>query len=99
MLREVLAWLRLVRARTGTLPVLYVSQTFINRYFEHAPAELHEYPVWIARYSQFKPYVRMLYWQISPEGAVRGITGDVDIDVFNGTKAQFQEYLHKNCVK
>lgn len=99
MLREVLAWLRLVRARTGTLPVLYVSQAFINRYFEHAPAELHEYPVWIARYSQFKPYVRMLYWQISPEGAVRGITGDVDIDVFNGTKAQFQEYLHKNCVK
>ncbi len=59
---------------------------FVNRYMPFAPEELKKkYPVWVARYGEYKPYVHLLYWQLSPDGRVRGIRGDVDIDVFNGS--------------
>ena len=51
-----------------------------------------KYNVWIARYGQYRPDVRLLYWQLCPDGKVSGITGDVDINVFNGYKKQFEEF-------
>lgn len=99
MFREMLAWLRIVERRCGVPPVLYVGQQFVNRYMEHAPAELQAYKVWIARYGEYRPYVHLLHWQLSPDGRVRGIRGDVDIDVFNGTREQFRDYLEAACVR
>lgn len=99
MFREVMAWMRVVERHCGVRPVLYVGQYFVNKYMEHAPAELQAYKVWIARYGEYKPYVHLLYWQLSAQGRVSGIRGDVDIDVFNGTKEQFQEYLKTSCVR
>ena len=95
LFREALVWLREVERRTGRKPVLYVGQTFVNKHMPHAPAALRGYDVWIARYGQFKPYVHLLHWQLSCQGRVRGIQGDVDINVFNGTKEQFQEYVRR----
>lgn len=88
----VLHWLRRVELATGAKPVLYVGQRFVNKYLPDAPAALHDYPVWVARYGEYKPYVPLLYWQVSPEGRVQGIHGDVDINVFNGTLNAFKEY-------
>jgi lysozyme len=51
------------------------------------------YNVWIARYGQYKPDVRLVYWQLCPDGRVNGITGEVDINVFNGYKNQFDEFV------
>lgn len=99
MFREILEWMRMVEQRCGTKPVLYISQTFVNQYLLYAPAAIRKYRVWIARYGEFKPYVHLLYWQLSPDGRVRGIRGEVDIDVFNGTQEQFREYVDRECVK
>lgn len=35
--REVRAWLRVVRQRSGVAPVLYISQMFVNTYLPYAP--------------------------------------------------------------
>lgn len=96
LFRQVSAWLRIVEQRRGKRPVLYVSQTFVNRHLVHAPALLEKYDVWIARYGEYKPYVHLLHWQLTPHGRVRGITGTVDINVFNGTKAQFARYRRQH---
>ncbi|RRD80494.1 glycosyl hydrolase family 25 [Alloprevotella sp. OH1205_COT-284] len=90
---EVLEWLQIVERATGRRPLLYVSQTFVNKYMEHAPEALKRYDVWIARYGEFKPYVKLLLWQLSPDGRVNGIHGDVDINVFNGTKEEFERWV------
>lgn len=95
MFRQVLDWLRIVEKRRGKRPVLYVSQLFVNKHLKNAPSALRNYDVWIARYGEFKPYVRLLHWQVSPYGRVRGIKTEVDVNVFNGTRADFLNYKNK----
>ena len=98
MRREMLVWLRTVERSTGTKPVLYVSQNFIVKYLQDDATELLGYPIWIARYSEYKPYVRLLFWQLSCDGHVRGITGNVDVNVWNGTKEQFDTFVRQSSV-
>ncbi len=97
MFRQVLVWLRTVEQRRGKKPVLYVGQQFVNDHLIHAPEALRAYDVWIARYGEYKPFVRLLHWQLTPYGRVRGIHGEVDINVYNGTKTQFREYIDSIC--
>lgn len=96
---EMLVWLRTVSRHSHATPIIYIGQEFVNKYMLSAPEELKQYPVWVARYGEYKPYVHLLYWQLSPDGSVRGIRGNVDIDVFNGTAEQFEEYVRTQGVK
>ncbi len=96
---RVRTWLRLVERATGAKPVLYVSQTFVNRYLSHAPDLKRDYPVWIARYGEYKPDIHLVYWQLCPDGRVAGIHGHVDINVFNGYKDAFGKFAQTNGVK
>ena len=99
LFRAMLSWLRIVERHTGTRPLIYVGQMFVNRHLRKAPQELQYYDIWIARYSEFKPFVQLQYWQLTSEGRVKGIHGDVDINVFNGTKENFQKHRTLNGVK
>jgi lysozyme len=98
MFNSIRAWMRIVGSRTGTRPILYVSQTFVNRYLPSAPDIKRKYLVWIARYGEYKPDVKLVYWQLCPDGRVRGIKGEVDINVFNGYRVQFDEFLQKERI-
>jgi lysozyme len=44
-------------------------------------------------YGEFKPYVHLLHWQLTPYGRVRGIRTEVDVNVFNGNKEEFAKYV------
>ena len=55
--------------------------------------------MWIARYGEYKPDVRLAYWQLCPDGHVRGITPEVDINVFNGYRNEYEEFLRNECIK
>ncbi len=92
LFHQVMTWLRIVEQRHGKRPILYVGQLFVNNHLKHAPAALRNYDVWIARYGEFKPYVKLLHWQLTPYGRVRGIHGEVDVNVFNGSKEEFLNY-------
>lgn len=93
---RVRTWLRIVERNTGVRPVLYISQTFVNRYLGAAPDLKHNYPIWIARYGEYKPDIRLVYWQLCPDGRVAGIHGHVDINVFNGYKEAFDAFAEKH---
>lgn len=92
LFREALAWMRIVERRHGKRPVLYVGQQFVNKHLPNAPQALRNYDVWIARYSEFKPFIHLLHWQLTPYGRVKGIHGEVDINVFNGSREEFEKY-------
>ena len=99
MFRNIRQWLKAVHGATGVKPVLYIGQSFVNKYLDSAPDIKKNYNVWIARYGEFKPDVKLLYWQLSPDGRVSGIHGDVDINVFNGYRSQFNEFIQQNCIR
>ena len=93
LMRRIRIWMEIVERRTGKLPILYVNQMFIFNHMKNATDIKKKYNVWIARYGEYKPDVKLVYWQLSPTGKVQGITGDVDINVFNGYQGQFSEFM------
>ena len=98
LFRNVRAWLQAVERWTGVKPILYVSQSFVNRYLGDAPDLKHDYQVWIARYGEYKPDVKLAVWQLSPNGRVTGIHGEVDINVFNGYRTQWEDFLNEMTI-
>ena len=92
-------WLRIVERRTGTRPLLYVNQRFVNTYLNSAPDLKKNYHFWIARYGEYKPDIHLALWQLSADGMVRGIQGQVDLNVFNGYQGQWDEFLREETIK
>ena len=99
MFRHIRVWLKAVEQRTKVKPILYVNQMFVNNYLSTQPDLKRDYRIWIARYSEYKPDLRLTYWQLCPDGRVTGIQGYVDINVFNGYQRQFEEYLAEETIK
>ena len=99
MFRHIRIWLKMVEKRVGVKPILYVNQMFVNNYLVNQADLKRDYRIWIARYSEYKPDLRLTYWQLCPDGKVTGIQGDVDINVFNGYKSQFETYIEEETIK
>ncbi|MCI6161150.1 MAG: GH25 family lysozyme [Prevotellaceae bacterium] len=99
MFNSIRTWMAVVEKHTGTKPILYIGQDFVNRYLPEAPDIKQNYQVWIARYGEYKPDVKLAVWQLSPDGRVRGIRGDVDINVFNGYRDDFELFLEHHAIK
>ena len=92
LMKRIRQWLQFVEQHTGKRPILYVSQSFIRNHMKDAHDIKKNYNVWIARYSQYRPDVKLLFWQLCADGKVNGITGPVDVNVFNGYQGQFEEF-------
>ena len=92
LFRRIKAWLNIVEKAVGQRPILYVNQRFVNKHLVNAPELKQKYQVWIARYGEYKPDVKLVFWQLSPDGRVRGIQGKVDINVFNGYQTEYDKW-------
>ena len=84
LLANVRQWLEIVYKQTGQRPILYVGQTFAHKYLTQATDITGNYLVWVARYGEYQPTWKLTIWQLSPDGRVNGIHGNVDINVFDG---------------
>ncbi len=90
-------WMEIVKDETGVEPILYVDSNFANNYLD---SSINRYDLWIAhwRYNpELSPNIGIWndwqFWQYSEQGIVPGITGNVDLDVFNGTELELNQYL------
>jgi GH25 family lysozyme M1 (1,4-beta-N-acetylmuramidase) len=86
------AWLTRVEQVTGRIPIIYVSPAFWESYLGNSTA-FTRYPLWIAHYGVSAPRVpggwpTWTFWQRTSSGSVSGISGNVDMNSFNGTSAQ-----------
>ena len=98
MFKNIRIWLKIVERRTGVRPLLYISQNFVNTWMDYAPDLKRDYQFWIARYGEYKPDIHLSLWQLSADGAVRGIQGHVDLNVFNGYQGQWEEFLQEHSI-
>jgi lysozyme len=84
------AWIDRVRAGLGVEPIIYTgSDLWRNGGAEPIAAQ----PLWVAHYTQGcpalpLPWTRWTFWQHTDRGAVPGIDGAVDLDLFAGELGQ-----------
>lgn len=90
-------WMTTVQNQTGVTPVIYTSPSIAG----YLNSSLNTYGLWIASpgTSSTTPPSNTGVWttwafkQYSWTGAVSGITGDVDLDVFHGTTTDFNNLI------
>lgn len=76
-------------------PLTYGCKAFLDQYLQMAP--FGEYGgLWLADYTPDIPkgFENWLFWQETEKGTVPGVTGEVDIDVFNGTLDELMALIH-----
>ncbi len=86
-------WLTKAEAQFGIKPLVYTSASFANP----MDGALAAYPLWVANYKVMCPdipggWTSFAFWQ-SGQSTTAGITGDVDVNVFNGTRGQLETLL------
>lgn len=93
IINGVRTWLYLAEIHYNVKPILYTNQNFYNDYLA---GHFDDYPIWIARYSDwFSPNLDhnkdWVFWQYGNRGRINGIHGDVDFNVFHGNIFELQE--------
>lgn len=87
-----LKWLKAVEAHYGVRPVIYTNDLFRKEYLD--TPEFRDYDFWLARYSRKGPESgKWILWQFTQTGRPRGISGSADINIFDGTLAEFKAYI------
>ena len=90
-----LAWVNTVEKATGRKPFLYTTASFFAKIGN--PKGFEECPLWVAEYGVTKPKLPAAWtlytiWQYSQNGSVSGVTGDVDMDNFNGSAETLEKF-------
>jgi lysozyme len=85
-------WVERVRTELKVEPIVYTN---FGMWRWRGAAELASQPLWLAHYtaqcpSVPPPWQRWTFWQYTDAGRVPGITGPVDLDVFDGTLAELR---------
>ncbi|MEO8701125.1 MAG: GH25 family lysozyme, partial [Kofleriaceae bacterium] len=88
---RVRTWVDRVKSRLGVDPIVYTGKYFW-RDEVGSPASFAGNPLWIAQYTSLcpdlpPPWATWTFWQNSDSGHVAGISGNVDINKFNGSQA------------
>lgn len=94
LIERALSWLERVAAGTGKRPIVYTSIGFFNTL--EGNRVFADHVLWAANYGVRCPSVpeiwkRWGFWQHSETGRVAGISGNVDLDVFNGSLADLEK--------
>ncbi|MEM7300789.1 MAG: GH25 family lysozyme [Pseudomonadota bacterium] len=93
--QEALSWLQTVEAAVGGKPFLYTTASFFSQIGN--PTGFEDYPLWVAEYGVTSPnlpqgWTEYTIWQHSESGSVTGISGAVDLDLFNGSKSHLKRF-------
>lgn len=99
LLANMKQWLEVVYNHTKLRPILYIGQKFAQKYLADAPEITGNYLIWVARYGEYQPSLKLAMWQLSSDGRVNGIHGNVDINVFSGYKNQYDDFLDNHTFK
>lgn len=82
-----LNWLKIVEEHYGVSPILYTYHNYYLNTFIH-DKRFEKYPLWIAWYNTKKNPDNInedwVFWQFTDKAEIKGIKGDVDMNVFNG---------------
>ena len=94
-------WIDRVAAATGRAPMVYTGYYF----WRDSVASTGDAgnPLWAAEYTSecplvSSPWIQWTFWQHSGTGSAPGVSGPVDVDLFNGDLAALQAFANSNGV-
>jgi GH25 family lysozyme M1 (1,4-beta-N-acetylmuramidase) len=95
---RVRTWVDRVKARLGVDPIVYTGKYFW-RDEVGGPTSFAGNPLWIAQYTSLcpdlpAPWAKWTFWQHSDRGSVPGISGNVDVNKFNGSMADLTAFAN-----
>lgn len=94
---DLMVFIKRLEKQYGVKPILYTNTNFYNTFLI---GKFDEYPLWIAGYFDHERFYNefttpWILWQHSEKGKVDGIRGNVDFNVFKGSR----EKLQSMCLK
>ena len=88
--RQMRLWLRRVETHYGQRPIIYTTPKF---YAENGLVQFRNYEFWLRSTAQTPaqtyPGQNWRFWQYTATGRVPRISGDVDLNAFSGTRADW----------
>lgn len=86
-------WLNVVETHFNVKPIIYTYHNFYNR---QLAGHFTDYPIWMARYNDSRqPKLadgnKWDFWQYGNRGRIKGIKGDVDLNVFHGSFGELED--------
>jgi lysozyme len=88
--KELISFLKTVKAETGRKPIIYCDYDYYEDYLE---GELKtDYLLWICDYRR-KPACDWTFWQTTDKFKIAGVKGLVDFNIFNGSKSELKKIL------
>ena len=89
------SWLVAVEAKLGVRPIIYINNPVAITTMG-SPAYFKNYLLWIAHYTSHPapsipaPWTTWTIWQYTETGTIDGVSGQVDLNRFNGSLADLQ---------
>ena len=90
---------------TGRTPLIYANGKFIGRLQDAGGSDLSRYPLWLAKWGPklgTDPKEMRIWnnnwaiWQFTADGSLSAVPSSAtDLNVFNGTQEQFQEFINR----
>ena len=93
VLKHIIVWLRIVERTTRKIPIIYCNQAYYSKYIR---GRFPKNPIWIASYAMQPPQLGdkdWQFWQYSNAGRCAGISEKIDLNVFKGTKNDFEKFV------
>ena len=94
--KEALVWCQAVEKAWEVKPIIYTLPHYANNCLD---GKLSRYPLWVVDLglisiwpADCEGWKQWKFWQHSHHGAVPGIDGEVDLDVFNGTAMDWDRW-------
>ena len=82
-----------LEAHYGQRPIIYTAPDF---YRDNLRGHFKNYPFWLRAVAQHPSKVYpgrdFVFWQYSGSGLSQGVKGRIDLNVFNGSEAQWRRW-------
>ncbi|MEQ6250045.1 GH25 family lysozyme [Sulfitobacter sp. HNIBRBA3233] len=97
---EMRRWLRIVTSHYGQRPIIYTTPRF---YEENRLTNFDGYEFWLRTTAkpprEAFPGESWRFWQYSATGVIGGIEGEVDLNAFSGSAADWRAWLARRALR
>lgn len=93
VIKEIRKFINYVEARSSRKVIIYTNGHEYNKYIKN---NFNNNPLWICSLDEVPPIDReWKFWQYAHKGEIDGIKGWVDLNTFNGSRNDWNDYIGK----